>query len=72
MKLTGSGTADPSADGVVGTDLYTASDPGIKVDIYQSMDSYKIPGPAMWEGASEAKSAGKSAKGQRKAVSFAA
>ncbi|KAI3336788.1 lytic polysaccharide monooxygenase [Xylariaceae sp. AK1471] len=50
LKITGSGTQSPS--GVVGTKLYTSTDPGILHNIYndENMSSpadYIIPGPAM-------------------------
>jgi hypothetical protein len=50
LKITGSGTQSPS--GVVGTKLYTATDPGILHNIYNdeklsSPADYIIPGPAM-------------------------
>jgi cellulase len=52
IEVTGSGTEKP--EGVVGTKLYTATDPGIKFDVYQSkLDSYVVPGPpAMGSGGS--------------------
>ena len=44
IEVTGSGTEKP--EGVVGTKLYTSTDPGIKFDVYQSkLDSYVVPGP---------------------------
>lgn len=51
VEVTSSGTADPCASGAdcaVGTALYTATDPGILVSIYQSMASYSMPGPALY------------------------
>ncbi|OOF92470.1 lytic polysaccharide monooxygenase [Aspergillus carbonarius ITEM 5010] len=44
LQITGSGTAEPS--GVLGTELYTPTDAGILVNIYQSL-SYEIPGPTL-------------------------
>ncbi|CAK4032634.1 glycoside hydrolase family 61 [Lecanosticta acicola] len=52
-KVTGSGTAAPT-DGVLGTALYKSTDAGILVNIYQTLDSYKMPGPALWSGAASA------------------
>ncbi|KAK2781352.1 hypothetical protein FQN53_000630 [Emmonsiellopsis sp. PD_33] len=51
LKITGSGTAKPA--GTVGTELYKGSDPGILVNIYQSMDKYEIPGPALFNDGGE-------------------
>jgi hypothetical protein len=51
LKVTGSGsTSLPS--GTLGTKLYTEDEPGILVDIYSNFDSYEIPGPDVWDGAS--------------------
>ncbi|KAJ5187999.1 Glycoside hydrolase family 61 [Penicillium cf. griseofulvum] len=49
LKVTGGGSDSPK--GVLGTELYKATDPGILVNIYTAMDSYKIPGPALYTGA---------------------
>ncbi|EPS26325.1 putative cellulose monooxygenase [Penicillium oxalicum 114-2] len=49
LQVTGSGSDKPS--GVLGTELYRATDPGILVNIYQSLASYAIPGPAPYTGA---------------------
>ncbi|CAI7572882.1 unnamed protein product [Penicillium viridicatum] len=56
LKVTGGGSDAP--DGVLGTALYKATDPGIKISIYNSMDSYKIPGPALYTGAASGSSSG--------------
>jgi len=57
IEVTGSGSADPcsgDADCVAGTALYTASDAGIKYDIYGGdISSYPIPGPSVWAGAAK-------------------
>ncbi|RYP70631.1 hypothetical protein DL771_005344 [Monosporascus sp. 5C6A] len=47
LKITGSGTESP--EGVVGTELYTPTDPGILHNIYndETNPTYQIPGPAM-------------------------
>jgi lytic cellulose monooxygenase (C1-hydroxylating) len=50
LQITGSGTESP--EGTLGTALYKANDPGILVNIYQSLSSYKIPGPPLIAGAS--------------------
>lgn len=42
LQITGSGTVKPS--GVLGTALYSPTDPGILVNIYNSLD-YIVPGP---------------------------
>ncbi|PLN75272.1 endo-1,4-beta-glucanase [Aspergillus taichungensis] len=44
LEITGSGTAKP--EGVPGKELYKATDPGILVNIYQSLD-YVVPGPSV-------------------------
>lgn len=46
LEITGSGSNDLS-EGVLGTKLYTAQDPGILFNIYRKMDSYEIPGPKL-------------------------
>lgn len=48
LEVSGSGSDKP--EGVPGTELYTADDEGITFNIYQAMDSYPIPGPALYEG----------------------
>lgn len=50
LEVTSSGTDNP--DGVLGTSLYTATDPGILVNIYESLSSYTIPGPTLYSGGS--------------------
>jgi cellulase len=49
LAITGTGTAKPA--GVLGTNLYKATDPGIKFDLYGSFSTYTIPGPALYTGA---------------------
>ncbi|CAI7590269.1 unnamed protein product [Penicillium discolor] len=56
LKVTGGGSDAP--DGVLGTALYKATDPGIKISIYTALDSYKIPGPALYTGAASGSSSG--------------
>ncbi|OJJ01105.1 hypothetical protein ASPVEDRAFT_82645 [Aspergillus versicolor CBS 583.65] len=48
LQITGSGSTQP--DGVLGTELYTSTDPGILVDIFKSL-TYTIPGPSLIPGA---------------------
>ncbi|AEO58921.1 glycoside hydrolase family 61 protein [Thermothelomyces thermophilus ATCC 42464] len=50
LQVTGSGTQKPS--GVLGTELYKATDAGILANIYTSPVTYQIPGPAIISGAS--------------------
>ncbi len=50
LRITGSGSLSPA--GVAGTSLYTATDPGILFQTYQSPVVYPIPGPALIAGAS--------------------
>ncbi|PWY87090.1 endoglucanase-4 precursor [Aspergillus sclerotioniger CBS 115572] len=52
LNVTGSGTATPS--GTLGTALYKDTDPGIYVDIWQSITSYIIPGPTLYTAGSTA------------------
>lgn len=51
LQVTGSGSASPS--GELGTELYTPTDPGILIDIYQSLSTYDIPGASPIPGAVE-------------------
>lgn len=51
IKVTSSGAVSlPAGVAIPGT--YTATDPGVKFDIYNSFSSYPIPGPSVWDGAS--------------------
>lgn len=50
LEVTGSGTATPQ--GTPANKLYTPTDPGIKVNVYGDNSNYKIPGPALFSGAS--------------------
>ncbi|KAL5334106.1 glycosyl hydrolase family 61-domain-containing protein [Aspergillus crustosus] len=45
LRITGSGSVSPA--GVRGVDLYTPTDPGILINIYQVLTSYIVPGPAL-------------------------
>nr|ATQ35955.1 auxiliary activity 9 enzyme [Talaromyces piceae] len=47
LEITGSGSASPS--GTPGESLYKEDDPGILVNIYQTLSEYDIPGPALYE-----------------------
>jgi lytic cellulose monooxygenase (C1-hydroxylating) len=49
MAVTGTGSAAPS--GISAETFYTPSDPGILVNIYQTLSTYIIPGPTVWSGA---------------------
>lgn len=49
LQVTSPGSASPA--GVLGTDLYTPTDPGVLVDIYQSLPTYNVPGPTPIPGA---------------------
>ncbi|KAK8057707.1 endoglucanase-4 [Apiospora saccharicola] len=49
LDITGSGTAVP--DQKFDINSYSGTDPGIKFNIYGSVSSYKIPGPAIWSAA---------------------
>lgn len=55
LTVTGSGTAAPDTVAIPGA--YDASDPGILINIYQSMTTYAAPGPTVYSGGST-KSAG--------------
>ncbi|KAL2368029.1 murein transglycosylase [Blastomyces gilchristii SLH14081] len=48
LKITGSGTANPQ--GKRATTLYKSTDPGIKINIYNPLNGYEIPGPALFNG----------------------
>ncbi|MBE3043695.1 glycoside hydrolase family 61 protein [Candidatus Bathyarchaeota archaeon] len=50
LEITGEGTESP--EGVLGTELYTPTDPGILYNIYddQTNPTYVIPGPPLYEG----------------------
>lgn len=50
LEITGSGTDSPS--GTAGESLYTPTDPGILVNIYESLSTYDIPGPALYDATS--------------------
>ncbi|KAL4934625.1 glycosyl hydrolase family 61-domain-containing protein [Aspergillus undulatus] len=50
LEVTGGGSDSPS--GTLGTELYTPTDEGILFNIYTTLDSYPIPGPALYSGGS--------------------
>ncbi|KAL4740387.1 glycosyl hydrolase family 61-domain-containing protein [Aspergillus similis] len=50
LKVTGSGTASPS--GTFGTELYKDTDTGIHINIWNTISSYVIPGPALYTASS--------------------
>lgn len=52
LQITGSGTAQP--EGVRFPGEYSATDPGILVNIYGTLTSYTIPGPAVYGSGSSA------------------
>ncbi|KAK1660150.1 glycosyl hydrolase family 61-domain-containing protein [Colletotrichum godetiae] len=55
ISVTGSGTAKP--EGVVFPGAYKATDPGLLINIYNTITSYVIPGPALYEGGGSSGSA---------------
>ncbi|KAI1842946.1 hypothetical protein JX265_001659 [Neoarthrinium moseri] len=50
ITVTGSGNATPETVSFPGA--YAASDPGLLINIYQSMSAYEAPGPAVYSGGS--------------------
>ncbi|KAF2654979.1 lytic polysaccharide monooxygenase, partial [Lophiostoma macrostomum CBS 122681] len=46
IAITGDGTDEP--EGVLGTALYTSTDPGILFNPYTTFTEYEIPGPALY------------------------
>lgn len=46
IEVTGGGSTVPS--GSPATSFYSASDPGVLFNLYESFDSYPIPGPALF------------------------
>lgn len=49
FQVTGGGSDKPT--GTLGEKLYTPTDPGILINIYQSNTAYPIPGPPLYSGA---------------------
>ncbi|KAL4914582.1 glycosyl hydrolase family 61-domain-containing protein [Aspergillus aurantiobrunneus] len=58
-------------EGVSIPGAYKADDPGVLFDIYGSFDSYPIPGPAVWDGASSGGSGSGSGSGSSPSSSAA-
>lgn len=56
IEITGSGTDNP--EGVLGTKLYTANEPGILFNPYTTITSYTIPGPALYSSGTGGSSGG--------------
>lgn len=52
LEITGTGTNSLASSGTVATQLYTANDPGILVNVYWGLKSYVIPGPPVMDGGS--------------------
>lgn len=51
LKISGTGSEYPCRSGADcrhGTELYSADDPGILINIYEVLSSYTIPGPKVW------------------------
>lgn len=48
LAISGTGTLAPS--GVLGTNLYHATDPGILYNLYTTVENYVIPGPTLYSG----------------------
>ncbi|OJJ49869.1 hypothetical protein ASPZODRAFT_58651 [Penicilliopsis zonata CBS 506.65] len=48
LNITSDGTDTPT--GTLGEALYNDTDPGILIDIYQSLSTYVIPGPTLYSG----------------------
>ncbi|KAI1019129.1 hypothetical protein LB503_009120 [Fusarium chuoi] len=73
IEITGSGTAKP--EGVLGTKLYTPTDPGIYFNPYTTLKNYTIPGPPLFKNDNGSLGNGaitlSSAKGQTTATSIA-
>lgn len=46
IEVTGGGSDNP--EGVLGTELYTAEHPGLNFNPYTTIESYEMPGPALY------------------------
>ena len=46
LQITGGGSASPATVSFPGA--YSGTDPGIKINIYQPLSSYTIPGPSVF------------------------
>jgi len=53
LKITGSGTETPK--GTLATTFYKETDPGILIDIYQTISKYIIPGPPLYTASKSSK-----------------
>ncbi|RMZ88092.1 hypothetical protein DV736_g4688, partial [Chaetothyriales sp. CBS 134916] len=51
LEINGSGT-DSLQSGTLGTSLYHNTDPGLFINIYETLTNYTIPGPPLYSGAS--------------------
>lgn len=51
LKVTGSSDTEKVglSGGIIGSKLYSISDPGILVDVHRKIDGYAIPGPEVWK-----------------------
>ncbi|PWY73080.1 hypothetical protein BO94DRAFT_538962 [Aspergillus sclerotioniger CBS 115572] len=70
LKVTGSGSSTYS--GTAGESLYKDTDAGILVNIYESLSSYDIPGPAMYNSTSSSSSSGSSSASSASTTAAAA
>lgn len=70
LKVSGGGSATPS--GTLGTALYKDTDPGILINIYQSLSTYDIPGPTLYTAGAAAATTGASATSSSPATTAAA
>lgn len=48
LDVQGGGSEKP--EGVLGTQLYTPTDPGLVINIFQKLNNYTIPGPPVFSG----------------------
>lgn len=68
LTISGSGSASPA--GVALPGYYKNTDPGMLINIYQTVTSYVIPGPAVYKsGSSSSSSSGSSSSGSSSATS---
>jgi len=61
LTISGSGSATPSAVSIPGA--YSPTDPGILFNLYTTITSYPIPGPAVYKAGSSSSSSGSSSSG---------
>ncbi|ETN46770.1 uncharacterized protein HMPREF1541_00959 [Cyphellophora europaea CBS 101466] len=62
IEVTGSGS-DSLSSGTVGTQLYTANDPGVLFNMYNNPTSYPIPGPPLMAGGGSGSNPGSGGNG---------